>query len=127
MILLYIASEELSRQDRDICVRMKLPASKDDIWRAAEKAEIESLDDCELLEVCCDLQEADSFLHSLEIWNNDIFELNYFGSLLDSLECQERNIFLEKVKSGQFKDVAEANRWIFSEDSMGADKNIVDE
>ena len=56
-----------------------------------------------------------------------IFELNYFGSLLDSLECQERNIFLEKVKSGQFKDVAEANRWIFSEDSMGADKNIVDE
>ena len=118
MILLYIASEELSRQDRDICVRMKLPASKDDIWRAAEKAEIESLDDCELLEVCCDLQEADSFLHSLEIWNNDIFELNYFGSLLD---------FLEKVKSGQFKDVAEANRWIFSEDSMGADKNIVDE
>lgn len=90
MIRLYIASKKLTEQDKDICVRLTLPAEENEIWMAMQKAEMESVDDCELSEVCCDYQEADNFLNGLEIWDVDIFTLNQYAKLLESMTETER-------------------------------------
>ena len=45
MIRLYVASEKLVKEEKDICVRLVLPVEEKDIWIALQKAEMESLDD----------------------------------------------------------------------------------
>lgn len=78
MIRLYVASEKLVKEEKDICVRLVLPVEENEIWIALQKAEMESLDDCEISDVECDVEEAQEFLCSLEISKANIFELNVF-------------------------------------------------
>ena len=54
MIRLYVASEKLVKEEKDICVRLVLPVEENEIWIALQKAEMESLDDCEISDVECE-------------------------------------------------------------------------
>ena len=51
MIRLYVASAKLVKEEKDICVRLVLPVEENEIWIALQKAEMESLDDCEISDV----------------------------------------------------------------------------
>ena len=39
MIRLYVASEKLVKEEKDICVRLVLPVEENEIWIALQKAE----------------------------------------------------------------------------------------
>ena len=104
MIRLYVASEKLVKEEKDICVRLVLPVEENEIWIALQKAEMESLDDCEISDVECDVEEAQEFLCSLEISRVNIFELN----VLSALPEDELMLYREKLKEKQPKSLEEA-------------------
>lgn len=108
MIRLYVASEKLMKEEKDICVRLVLPVEENEIWIALEKTEMESLDDCEISEVECNVEEAQEFLCSLEISRVNIFELNVFAGLLSALPEDELMLYREKLKDKQPKSLEEA-------------------
>ena len=108
MIRLYVASEKLVKEEKDICVRLVLPVEENEIWIALEKTEMESLDDCEISDVECDVEEAQEFLCSLEISRVNIFELNVFAGLLSALPEDELMLYREKLKDKQPKSLEEA-------------------
>ena len=108
MIRLYVASEKLVKEEKDICVRLVLPVEENEIWIALQKAEMESLDDCEISDVECDVEEAQEFLCSLEISKAKIFELNVFAGLLSALPEDELMLYREKLKDKQPKSLEEA-------------------
>ena len=108
MIRLYVASEKLVKEEKDICVRLVLPVEENEIWIALQKAEMESLDDCEISDVECDVEEAQEFLCSLEISRVNIFELNVFAGLLSALPEDELRLYREKLKDKQPKSLEEA-------------------
>ena len=108
MIRLYVASEKLVKEEKDICVRLVLPVEENEIWIALQKAEMESLDDCEISDVECDIEEAQEFLCSLEISRANIFELNVFAGLLSALPEDELRLYREKLKDKQPKSLEEA-------------------
>ncbi|BFL17568.1 hypothetical protein K190097F3_30690 [Enterocloster clostridioformis] len=108
MIRLYVASEKLVKEEKDICVRLVLPVEENEIWIALQKAEMESLDDCEISDVECDVEEAQEFLCSLEISRVNIFELNVFAGLLSALPEDELMLYREKLKDKQPKSLEEA-------------------
>ena len=76
MIRLYVASEKLVKEEKEICVRLVLPVEENEIWIALQKAEMESLDDCEISDVECDVEEAQEFLCSLEIVSRHLVAKN---------------------------------------------------
>ena len=98
MIRLYVASEKLVKEEKDICIRLVLPVEENEIWIALQKAEMESLDDCEISDVECDVEEAQEFLCSLEISKANIFELNVFAGLLSALPEDELMLYREKLE-----------------------------
>ena len=108
MIRLYVASEKLGKEEKEICVRLVLPVEEKDIWIALQKAELVSLDDCEISDVECDLEEAQAFLCSLEISKASIFELNIFAGLLAALPKEEWMLYREKLKEKKPKSLEEA-------------------
>lgn len=108
MIRLYVASEKLVKEEKDICVRLVLPVEENEIWIALQKAEMESLDDCEISDVECDVEEAQEFLCSLEISRVNIFELNVFAGLLSALPEDELMLYRKKLKDQQPKSLEEA-------------------
>lgn len=108
MIRLYVASEKLVKEEKDICVRLVLPVEENEIWIALQKAEMESLDDCEISDVECDVEEAQEFLCSLEISKANIFELNVFAGLLSALPEDELMLYRKKLKDQQPKSLEEA-------------------
>ena len=108
MIRLYVASEKLVKEEKDICVRLVLPVEENEIWIALQKAEMESLDDCEISDVECDVEEAQEFLCSLEISKANIFELNVFAGLLSALPEGELMLYRKKLKDQQPKSLEEA-------------------
>lgn len=108
MIRLYVASEKLVKEEKDICVRLVLPVEENEIWIALQKAEMESLDECEISDVECDVEEAQEFLCSLEISRVNIFELNVFAGLLSALPEDELMLYREKLKDKQPKSLEEA-------------------
>ena len=108
MIRLYVASEKLVKEEKDICVRLVLPVEENEIWIALQKAEMESLDDCEISDVECDIEEAQEFLCSLEISKANIFELNVFAGLLSALPEDELKIYRKKLKDQQPKSLEAA-------------------
>ena len=108
MIRLYVASEKLVKEEKDICVRLVLPVEENEIWIALQKAEMESLDECEISDVECDVEEAQEFLRSLEISKANIFELNVFAGLLSALPEDELMLYREKLKDKQPKSLEEA-------------------
>ena len=108
MIRLYVASEKLVKEEKDICVRLVLPVEENEIWIALQKAEMESLDDCEISDVECDVEEAQEFLCSLEISKANIFELNVFAGLLSALPEDELMLYRKKLKDQQPKNLEEA-------------------
>lgn len=108
MIRLYVASEKLVKEEKDICVKLVLPVEENEIWIALEKTEMESLDDCEISDVECDVEEAQEFLCSLEISRVNIFELNVFAGLLSALPEDELMLYREKLKDKQPKSLEEA-------------------
>ena len=108
MIRLYVASKKLVKEEKEICVKLVLPVEEKEIWIALQKAEMESLDDCEISEVECDLEEAQEFLCSLDISNINIFELNVFAGLLCALPEDELRLYREKLKDMQPKSLKEA-------------------
>ena len=108
MIRLYVASEKLVKEEKDICVRLVLPVEENEIWIALQKAEMESLDDCEISDVECDVEEAQEFLCSLEISKANIFELNVFAGLLSALQEDELMLYRKKLKDQQPKSLEEA-------------------
>lgn len=112
MIDLYVASGKLTRENKDICVRLCLPAEKKDIWLALQKAEIETLDDCELLDVECEMPEVSQFLQSLDTVHTDVFKLNYFARLLSIMDNDEEDIFKECILTKNFQDIEQASAWI---------------
>ena len=108
MIHLYAASEKLTKEGKDICVRLTLPAEENEIWIALQKAEMESLDDCEISDVECDVEEAQTFLYSLELSKANIFELNVFAGLLSALPEDELRLYCEKLKEKSHQNLKEA-------------------
>ena len=108
MIRLYVASERLIKEEKDISVRLVLPVEEKEIWIAFQKAEMESLDDCEISDVECDVEEAQEFLCSLDLSNANIFELNVFAGLLSALPEDELRLYREKLKDKQPKSLEEA-------------------
>ncbi len=112
MIKLYITSRKLSNEDKDICVRLTLPADKKNIWLAMQKAEIENIDDCELIDVECGIAEAQEFLQSVDIASTNVFKLNYFARLLSIMDSFETEIFKEHIMSNGFQNVEQASVWI---------------
>ena len=131
MIRLYVASEKLVKEEKDICVRLVLPVEENEIWIALQKAEGFSLfcvgpvyfisrlmnpfihlltfSTSGILKLMgCDIEEAQEFLCSLEISKANIFELNVFAGLLSALPEDELMLYREKLKEKQPKSLEEA-------------------
>lgn len=108
MIRLYVASEKLVKEERDICVRLVLPTDESEIWIALEKTEMESLDDCEVLNVECDILEAKKFINTLDLSKISVFELNVFAGLLSALPKDELSDYCKKLKEKKPKTLEEA-------------------
>lgn len=98
MIKLYVASKKLSMAEKDIRVRVTLPAKENDIWLALQKTEMESIDDCEISDVECEIEEVDTFLKELFVYDANIFELNTFARMLTDMTEEERKAYGRKLK-----------------------------
>lgn len=93
MIRLYVANEKFVKEEKDI-------------WIALQKAEMESLNDCEISNVECDV-EVQEFLCFLEISKANIFELNVFAGLLSALPVDGLMFYREKLKDKQSESLKE--------------------
>lgn len=98
MIKLYIASKKLSVAEKDIRVRVILPTGENDIWLALQKTEMESIDDYEISDVECEIEEVDTFLKELFVYDANIFELNTFARMLTDMTEEERKAYGRKLK-----------------------------
>lgn len=108
MIRLYVASEKLTKENRDIRVRLILPATEPDIWMALQKTEMTSLDDCEIFDVECEFEAVDCFLKSLNLAKADIFELNTFAGMLSKMRERELEEYCERLKNTRMNSLKEA-------------------
>lgn len=70
MIRLYVASKKLVEAEKEICIKLVFPTEENNIWIALQKTEMESLDDCEISDIECDVKEADEFLKKLVYWSS---------------------------------------------------------
>ena len=86
MIRLYVASEKLVKEEKEVCVRLVLPVEENEIWIALQKAEMESSADCEISDVECDIEEAQELLCSWEISKANTLALNAFAGLRSALQ-----------------------------------------
>ena len=64
--------------------------------------------DCEISDVECDVEEAQTFLYSLELSKANIFELNVFAGLLSALPEDELRLYCEKLKEKSPQNLKEA-------------------
>lgn len=94
MIRLYVANEKFVKEEKDI-------------WIALQKAEMESLNDCEISDVECDVEEVQEFLCFLEISKANIFELNVFAGLFSALPVDGLMFYREKLKDKQPESLKE--------------------
>ena len=108
MIRLYVASKKLVEAEKEICIKLVVPTEENNIWIALQKTEMESLDDCEISDIECDVKEADEFLKKLDFDKTDIFEMNVFAHMLLNFSKCELDNYCEKLERCKPKTLKEA-------------------
>lgn len=98
MISTCIASKALCKENKEISVRLVLPMDEKEIWSCIEKTEMSSLDDCVILNAFSDINKVDDFLKKISLLNEDIFNLNYFAGLLETMNKAEKEKFCNELK-----------------------------
>ncbi len=118
MISICIASKALCKENREISVRLVLPLDEKTIWNCVEKTETQSLDDCFIVTSFSDSKGIDNFLSDIMLWDEDVFTLNYFARLLETMTKTETERFLYETYNQGFGCISEAVQWFLKEVSL---------
>ena len=117
MIRLYVASTELTKKDQDIQVRLVLPKEDDnDIFAALQKTGMETVDDCEVSELECDIEEVHDFLNELFVDKLNVFDLNDLAKMLESYDHVKIKKLCAEIREGRFHDLDALKNWHYTED-----------
>ena len=119
MIRLYVASAELTKKDQDVQVRLVLPKEDDnDVFAALQKTGMETVDDCEISEIECDIEEVHDFLNNLPTDQLYIFALNDLAKMLESYDNVKIKKLCAEIREGRFHDLDALKNWHYTEEKV---------
>ena len=108
MIVLYVSSKKLKAENRDIKVKISMPAEESNLWLAMQKCEAACVDDCRLTEISCENPYITQFLKTLKLDGNDIFELNVFSQKIENMSKAETKTYAMLLKAKKVKSLKKA-------------------